>query len=397
MGFASGPVSFRRLMVVGEGPGAIDQPLLDKLDEHALRPGETGVPEEVEYGWSGGRHVLDGVFSFENNVFADALVFGLRVDTNKVPGDIKKAYVAMEEEAVAKTNPSGFISKSQKRDVKDTVRRRIDDEMRDGRHRRSRLVPILWDVPAGTVYCPATGKNLEKLLEIFERTFGLALQPVTSGSLALRLLEPSGKRRDYEDLRPTRFVLGPEGESRFPEYPWVSKGPEPKDFVGNEFMLWLWHEADRHNGVVRAGGKEVAILIDRSLSLDCGYGMTGKDTLSGTGPAQMPEARDALRSGKLPRKAGLVLDADGQQFTLTFNPEAIGFGSAKLPDVEEAETPRVLFEERISLLRDLCGTVDGLFEAFLKVRTGGGWEGQMLNIRKWINQPIRPQAVAAVA
>jgi len=397
MGFASGSVSFRRLTVVGAGPTTVDQSLLDKLDENALRPGEMGIPEDVEYGWSGGRHVLDGAFAFENNVFADTLMFGLRVDTNKVPGEIKKAYVAMEEEAVAKTNPSGFISKNQKREVKETVQRRIDDEMREGRYRRSRLVPILWDVPAGTVYCPATGKNLEKLLEIFERTFGLALLPITSGSLALRLLEPSGKRRDYEDLRPTRFVLGPEGESQYPEYPWVAKGPEPKDFVGNEFMLWLWHEADRHNGVVKAGGKAVAILIDKSLSLECGYGMTGKDTLAGTGPAQMPEARDALRSGKLPRKAGLILDSDGQQFTLSFNPEAIGFGSAKLPEVEEAETPRVLFEERITLLRDLCKTVDGLFEAFLKLRTSSAWESQMLSIRKWIIQPARTQPVAALA
>ena len=51
----------------------------------------------------------------------------------------------------------------------------------------------------------------------------------------MRLLEPHGRRRDYEDMRPTRFVPGPEGEGQYPEYPWVMKGPEPKDFVGNEF------------------------------------------------------------------------------------------------------------------------------------------------------------------
>ena len=91
MGFASGSVSFRRFAVVGEQPEQIDQDLLDKLAEHALRPGEVGVPEEIEYGWAGGRHVLDGTFSFENNVYADALFFALRVDSNKVPGDLKRA------------------------------------------------------------------------------------------------------------------------------------------------------------------------------------------------------------------------------------------------------------------------------------------------------------------
>src|SRR5918993_3102268 len=144
MGFASGSVSFRRFTVVGDQPEQIDQDLLDKLAEHALRPGEIGVPEETEYGWSGGRHVLDGTFSFENNVYADALFFALRVDSSKVPGELRRAYAMMEEDAVAATNPSGFISKMQKREVKDVVRRKVDDELRSGRFRRSKLLPIVW-------------------------------------------------------------------------------------------------------------------------------------------------------------------------------------------------------------------------------------------------------------
>src|SRR5687767_14389360 len=206
MGFSSGSVSFRRFAVVGKAPKTPEQELLDKLASHALKPGEFGVPEETEYGWGGGRHVLDGAFGFEHNVFADALHFALRVDTNKVPGDLKKAYQLMEEEAVAATNPSGFISKNQKKDVKDSIRRKVDEEMKSGRFRRSKLLPMLWDLPSQTLYCAATGASFEKLAELFERTFGLTLLPMTSGALALRLLEPRGRRRDYEDLRPTRFV-----------------------------------------------------------------------------------------------------------------------------------------------------------------------------------------------
>src|SRR5688500_13250997 len=173
MGFASGSISFRRFAVVGEQPEQITQHLLDQLAEHALRADEIGLPSEVEYGWCGGRHLLDAQFSFENNVFNDALHFALRGDTNKVPGDLKRAYAMMEEEAVAATNPSGFISKNQKRDVKDIVSRKLDDELRSGRFRRSKLLPVLWDFQAQTLYCAANGQNLEQLLELFERTFGL--------------------------------------------------------------------------------------------------------------------------------------------------------------------------------------------------------------------------------
>jgi len=395
MGFASGSVSFRRFAVVGKSPATVDQDMLDKLAEHALRPQEVGVPEEIEYGWSGGRHVLDEQFSFEHNAFAEALFFGLRIDTNKVPGDLKRAYMIMEEDAVAAGNPSGFISKAQKKDVKDTIRQKVDDELRSGKFRRSKLLPLLWDLPSQTLYASATGKRFEMLAELFERTFGLSLIPLSAGSIALRLLEPRGRRRDYEDFRPTRFVYGPEGESQYPEYPWVMKGPEPKDFLGNEFLLWLWHEADHRDGVIKTDGKqEVTIFIDRSLDLDCSYGQTGKDSLRGDGPSRMPEARDAIRSGKVPRKAGLLMDAGSQTYSLTLNPEGLAVGTAKLPEVEDAETPRVLFEERIALLRDLCRSIDAMFEAFLKIRGSSAWEGQVNAMRRWILQPVKAVAAA---
>jgi hypothetical protein len=383
MGFASGSVSFRRYAVEGNSPKAIEQSLLDALAEHALRPGEIGVPEEIEYGWSGGRHVLDGNFGFEHNVFADALHFALRIDTNKAPSELKKAYTMMEEEAAASGNPSGFVSKNQKRDVKESVRRKIEDELRTGQYRRSKLVPILWDLPTQTLYSPASGASFEKLAEIFQRTFGLDLSPLTSGSLAQRSLETRKSRREYEDMRPTRFVPGPAGESEYPEYPWVAKGPQPKDFLGNEFFLWLWHEADARTGIVGTEAGDVTIFIDKSLDLDCAYGQTGRDTLRGTGPSRMPEARDALRSGKVPRKAGLVLDANGQQYSLSLAAESLAVGSAKLREVE-ADTSRVLFEERVAILRELSRTIDALFDTFLKTRASSAWEGQVGTIRRWI-------------
>ncbi len=384
MGFASGSVSFRRFAVVGKQPKQFDQAVLDKLSEFALQLGEYGVPDEVEYGWCGGRHVLDGKFTFEHNVFAEALHFAMRVDTNRVPGELKKAYQMIEEEAVAANNPSGFISKKQKRDVKDIVRQKLDDDLRSGKFRRSKLIPLLWDLPTATVYSPVTGSNQEKLLELFERTFELTLEHLSAGVLAERHLEAIGKRRDYEDARPTRFVVGPEGESQHPEYPWTAKGPSPKDFLGNEFLLWLWHETETRGGTIKTADAEVAVVIDKALEMDCAYGQTGKDSLRGDGPTLMPEARDALRSGKLPRRMGLILEAGGRPFELGMSAETLGCSGARFPDIEEADEARVIFEERIAMLRDLCKGLDGLFQLFLKLRASSGWEGQTNTIRRWI-------------
>lgn len=395
MGFASGSVSFSRFAVIGEGPKTVDESLLEKIAAQALRPGELGVPEEIEYGWSGGRHVLDGQFHFEHNVFADAVSFAMRTDTNRVPGSLKTAWRLMEEEAAAASNPSGLISKNQKRQVKDSIGRKIDDELRTGRFRRSRLTPVLWDTPGGIVFAPATGATWERLAELFERTFGLSLLPLSAGRLGLRLLEASGRRRDYEDFRPTRFVQGPGGESEYPDYPWTAKCSEAKDFLGNEFLLWLWHEADCRNGPIAAdSGGGVTVCIDRMLDVECAYGRTGRDILRGEIPSRTPEARDALRSGKLPRRAGLTIDAAGHAFAVTLNGETLSMSSAKLPEVEEADSPRVLFEERIAMLRDLSRATDGLFAAFLKLRASSAWESQVGAIRKWIMEPPKKFAAA---
>ena len=197
-------------------------------------------------------------------------------------------------------------------------------------------------------------------------------------------------------MRPTRFVHGPEGESQWPEYPWVLKGPEPKDFLGNEFALWLWNQTEAKEGVIETSAGDVSILIDRSLDLDCAYGQTGKDSLRATGPSRMPEARDAIRTGKLPRKAGIVMDVNNIQYSFTLNFETFAVGTLKLPDIEGAETPRVVFEERIALLRDVTKTLDAMFETFLSSRAGSSWEGQTSSLRRWALQSPS-KAVAAVA
>jgi hypothetical protein len=90
----------------------------------------------------------------------------------------------------------------------------------------------------------------------------------------------------------------------------------------------------------------------------------------------------------------MIIDAGRQQYAFTLNPEQLSLGGAKLPDVEEAENPRVLFEERVGLLRDLCAAVDGLFAAFLKLRGSGAWEGHVNGMRRWILQPEKKTAAA---
>lgn len=349
----------------------------------------------MEYGWGGARHLYDGEITHEACAFSDCVHWGLRVETNKVPGAVRAAHVSQEEAAVAKTNPSGFISREQRAAVRESVKQKLEQEVRDGKHRKTRIVPILWDLINGTVYANATGATLEKLMEIFERSFGCALHPLAAGEVASQHAQDAAPRRALDDARPTRFVYGPDGEGAWPDYPWVAKGPQPKDFLGNEFLTWLWHEADGRTSVVKTAVGDVTVMFDKGLDLECAYGQTGKDSIRTVGPSHTPEARDALRVGKVPRRAGIVLDAFKQQFSLTLQAETLGVGGARLPEVEEADTPRKLFEGRITLLRDLSATIDGLFGAFLSMRLSPAWQGATASIRQWIEKTAAKAAEPA--
>ena len=104
----------------------------------------------------------------------------------------------------------------------------------------------------------------------------------------------------------------------------------------------------------------------------------------------MPEAADALRTGKLPRRCGLNVEAGGKQVSLHFNAETFFCAGVKLPDVEDADSPRVVFEERIAMLRDLNQSLQALFHAFLSTRASSAWESKTSAIRRWITAHRRP-------
>jgi hypothetical protein len=391
MPFDSGSLSFTRFKVVGDAPTMPDETMLEKFSQQALREDEL-TTAEVDYGWVGGRHILDGEFGFANCVFNDCISIGMRIDTNRVPSELKKAYVALEENASASKNPSGFASKQQKKLARESASRKIEEDLASGRFRRSKLIDVLWDMTSQTLYAPVSLSQRDQLMELFERTHGLTLEPVSSGNLAAHLLDASGKRREYEDLTPTKFAAVPNDGPA--EYPWTAKGDRTKDFLGNEFMLWLWHASMHNGGEIRAGGDTATVMFARLLDLDCCFGTTGRTSLKFETPIEMVEAQEAIRTGKVPRKGGLAVALHGQIFALSLTAETLAMGGLKLPEIENADSPRVLFEERITLLRNFCKAFDELFKSFIVARAGTGWEAHVQTIRKWMGAKSRAIAAA---
>ena len=390
MAFFSGRVSFLRFKVGGSSPRAFDDEHLDRLKDRQAGRQRIASADGIETGWTAGEHVLDTDFQLEKNIVNDTLSFELRVDTDKIPADLLRAYYAVELKALSRKNPSGFASAKQKREAKEIARDRLEQEAKDGRYRKRKCIPVLWDRLSNEVLFGATSlSQIERLSGLFEQTFGRKLECITAGARAYHLAELHSRTRMVDDSAPSAFVPG----FTPPDVAWIAD-ESSRDFIGNEFLLWLWYHTDVESDTIKlADNSEVTLMLARTLTLECPRGQTGHETITSEGPTRLPEARRAIQSGKLPRKVGLTMVRHSQQYELTLHAETLAVGGAKLPPPDESITePRAKLDERADQIRGLVETLDLLYDAFGQKRFGKDWETELQGIQKWLKREERRAA-----
>jgi len=383
MAFLNGRVSFVRFAVHHQAQEPLGMETIAKLETNAI--GKYGVAETqdgISVGFNGGRHLLDTEISFENNIYDDTLHIGMRFDVDKIPSNILKAYTEIELKALAAGNPSGFPTKQQKEEAKEMALAKAQSEAADGRYKRLSMNPLLWDQTSHTLYCSATSANvIDRVGPLFRDTFGGDTHLITAGGLAEALATKFGLNMPMQD--PSKFTVFVEGHEEG-TVSWANPESQLPDVLGNEFLIWLWHRlATSGDTIALADETEVTVMMTRTLQLDCPKGETGRDQLNDIGPAHMPEAMKALQSGKLPRKAGLILVRHEQQYELTLQAETFAVGSAALPRLEGCQGREAILA-RIEQIRHMTDTLDLLYAAFLQIRLGQNWVGNVGEIRNWL-------------
>jgi hypothetical protein len=391
MGFFSGRAAFARYKVAGAAPGLFGTDHLDRLAKQAIGKQRRASSDGVQVGWTAGDHLLDTRFDLAKNVVADTLHFALRVDSEKLPADLMRAYTQMELHALSAKNPSGLPSARQKREARDTARERLEEEAKDGRYLKRKTYDLLWDGLSNELLVGATAMAVvDRLHVLFQMTFEHGFEPITAGRQAFTLAEPRSQTRGVDDAGPAAFV--PALASG--EVAWVLDEAS-RDFLGNEFLLWLWYVTDAETDTLKlADGSEVAVMLARTLTLECPRAQTGKETITSDGPTRLPEARRAVQAGKLPRKAGLTLVRHDAQYELTLTAETLAVSGAKLPPPEE-ESDRTRLEERVGRLRSLIETLDLLYDAFGQRRHSAEWPKELVKMQKWLAREERSRMPAA--
>ena len=89
------------------------------------------------------------------------------MDTDRLPGALLKAYYEADLAALSRDDPSGFASAKQKREAKESARDRLEAEAKDGRFKRRKCTPVLWDRAANEVLFGATSTtHVDRLAEL---------------------------------------------------------------------------------------------------------------------------------------------------------------------------------------------------------------------------------------
>jgi hypothetical protein len=387
MGFLSGRVSFLRFRVERPAPKLFGQPQLDQLTERAIGFQKVAAKDGSDAGWIAGDDILDTQFDLAKNIVNDTLVFALRLDTLKLPADLLRAYLRIELKALAAGNPSGLPSFRQKREARDAARERLELEAKDGRYTRRKAYPILWDRPSNCLLVGTTsGGVLDKLHGLFQDTFGSSLTLCDAGQFAAHDWPSTA----LDKLQPAAFQPG----AAVGEVAWVGD-PGSGNYLGNEFLLWLWYVLDAEEDTVKLPDKsEATVMFARTLVLECPKAVSGSESIRSEVPNRLPEARRAIQSGKLPRKAGLTVIRHDQQYELTLQAENLGISGAKLPASEESDE-RAQLDERIDQLRNLIDVTDQLYRVFLRHRLGSDWSKDLEQIKRWLQKDDRNRRQAA--
>lgn len=145
------------------------------------------------------------------------------------------------------------------------------------------------------------------------------------------------------------------------------------DFLGREFMLWLWFASEALEAEIPLNDQNVAELwFDDQMILALPDNAQEKSTLKGVAPSGTPEAREALRQGKMPVRAHVSLTLGERCFTFNLDAAPFALSAVKLPSVVTDGIDEQ-FYERMMLLDQVEEIMGGLLERFTRLRLSRTW------------------------
>jgi hypothetical protein len=161
-------------------------------------------------------------------------------------------------------------------------------------------------------------------------------------------------------------------------------------FLGEEFLTWLWYLIEKEPGRLPRIDKQLAALEigRRMVIIKRGSGENDETVTIKGANAEMDEGLLALKKGGMVAELHLIYRSGDNEWQFNLKGESLNISSLKVPETGKIESDDEIegaVIEKIYLLGQIVNLVNALFRSFVKLRVGPKWEGQIVPaIREWI-------------
>jgi len=161
-------------------------------------------------------------------------------------------------------------------------------------------------------------------------------------------------------------------------------------FLGDEFLTWLWYLIENEASFFRRIDKEVAALeIGSRMVLANRYRKDSGETVTIKGDeANMDEGLLALKKGAMVAEINLTYRSGEHEWRFNLKGESLNFSSMKVPVTGKIETKDDIegaVIEKMYLCEKVINLINGLFRHFIRLRVSKDWSAKTVpTIRKWV-------------
>ena len=168
----------------------------------------------------------------------------------------------------------------------------------------------------------------------------------------------------------------------------VMEKAKEKEFLGREFLLWLWVSSEAREGFFDLGESgEVELIVDGKIKLQSGE-EDDMATITCSGRTErLREARFALSEGKAVTQAQLRLTVGEDRWSFVLDGKWLNLHSLKGPKVfrDKDDHPDSIFYEKLGFIERPVAVVDRLFAEFARLRVSPEWEAETVPaISQWV-------------
>ncbi|MEW6664073.1 MAG: hypothetical protein AB1512_02475 [Thermodesulfobacteriota bacterium] len=162
------------------------------------------------------------------------------------------------------------------------------------------------------------------------------------------------------------------------------------EFLGREFLLWVWFKSEVHGGRFPLGDAgDAELSVGGRIVLQSDAGEKAEKVICLGENSHLRQARFALTESKTVTEAMLKLAIGDQEWSFVLDSTWMNFKSFKAPKVmqDNEKDPEGLYYEKFLLIEEALSAMDSIYAAFLRIRLAPDWEAvEMPALVQWIKE-----------